>query len=321
MKKISVIIPVYNTEKYLKKCLDSLVNQVYRDFTAILVNDGSTDGSYDILCDYERKYPEIFKVYNIENSGRANARNYGLKKVRTEYFTFLDSDDYIDEAMLWDLISAMNKNVDVVACDCARIVDGVEKGVIKNFNDNIEDLSKALMLSNPGPHSKLYRTSIFIENNLEFPKNVKLYEDLGLMPLVGLYTNKIVYIQKPLYKYVIHEGSALRQDTLNDNMYDIFTIMNILKEKIPSEYSEELEYLYIEHLLRSASLRYINYPNGEHYVQKISDIMHKEYPNYQNNKYYKNVNYRFKLVCSLAYHKNYLLLKMFNKLNNIKTNI
>ena len=116
-------------------------------------------------------------------------------------------------------------------------------------------------------------------------------------------------------------SNTLRQDTLNDNMHDIFTIMNILKEKIPSEYSEELEYLYIEHLLRSASLRYINYPNGEHYIQKISDIMHKEYPNYQNNKYYKNVNYRFKLVCSLAYHKNYLLLKMFNKLNNIKTNI
>ena len=321
MKKISVIVPVYNTGKYLRKCFDSIVNQSYHDFTVIVVNDGSTDNSLEIIKEYDKKYPSLFKIYNIENSGRANARNYGLSRVKTEFFTFIDSDDYIDENTFLNFMQEVDKETDVVVCNAVRVINGNENNVLKFYNQKTIDAGKNLIISHPGPCGKLYRTKIFKDNNLAFPKDVKLYEDLGVIPLVGVYTNKIKYIDKPYYKYVLHHGSALRQEKFNENMHDIFKIMDILDEKFPKKYKDELEYLYIEHLLRTASLRYVEYKEGYEYIKKISDIMHKKYPKYSKNKYFKSVNYKFKIICFVAYNKFIPLLKILNVIHKKRQGI
>ena len=193
MKKISIIIPVYNTEKYLRKCFDSLVNQTYYDFVAIVINDGSTDNSLNIINEYEKKYDSIFKVYNVENCGRANARNIGLSKVKTEYCMFLDSDDYLEEDTLYSLMSEMDKNTDVLVFDAMRIINGEKKSVMKYYNKLSNDSIKSLILSTPCPCGKLYRTSLFKDNDLWFPKDIRLYEDLGIIPLVSCYAKKVKY--------------------------------------------------------------------------------------------------------------------------------
>ena len=100
MVKVSVVVPVYNVEKYLSKCLTSLVNQTLQDIEIIVINDGSTDGCLDIINDYKKRYPKKLKVINNKNHGIGFSRNCGIKKARGKYITFIDSDDYISESAL-----------------------------------------------------------------------------------------------------------------------------------------------------------------------------------------------------------------------------
>ena len=98
--KFSIIVPVYNVEKYLEKCLESILNQTFKDFEAIIVNDGSTDNSQEIIDKYVNKDQKIFKSFKKENGGLSDARNFGIERAKGEYIVFLDSDDYIDENLL-----------------------------------------------------------------------------------------------------------------------------------------------------------------------------------------------------------------------------
>ena len=306
---VSIIVLVYNLEKYLDKCLISLVNQTYEKKKIIIVNDGSVDNSLEIINKYQKKYSTIIECYSIPNGGRSNARNYGISKVKTEYFTFVDGDDYLDIDYLKILMDKIEDN-DIAICNAVRIIDGKETSVFKFFKENIKEKNKALMLSHPGPCGKIYKTKLFKDNKISFPKDIRLYEDMAVIPTLGLYTDKIVYVDKSLYKYVIHENSAIRQKKFNENINDVFKVVDILSKKFDEKYPDELEFIYIEHFLRTASLRYTNYQEGKEYLYKISDIMHEKYPNYLHNKYYKEVGMGFKLLCFLAYHKFFCLLKL-----------
>ena len=304
--KVSVIVPVYNTEKYLEKCLESIVNQTYKDIEIIIINDGSTDNSSKIINKYVDKYSNI--VYKeITNHGQGYARNLGIKLSSGDYIMFLDSDDYVDV----DIISKMINKIgtcDVVVCDIYKVI-GNELVNFKNyynfFKDNIN-----LMLSHPGPVAKLYKKEVI--KNVSFLENV-YYEDLSFTPVISLNVNKVCYINEYLYYYVIHANSTMLKKEFNEKINSIFKVMDYLKDKLKS-YPEELEYLYIEHLLYSATLRYLDYDNTQKYLKKINDIM-INYPNWRKNKYYKMKSYKFKLVCYLAYKKQYKILKLLKKVS------
>lgn len=301
MKKISVIIRVYNSGNNLENCIKSLMEQSYRDFTTIIINDGSKDNSKEIIEKYSKKKPNLFKVFNTKNIGVSACRNKGIKNCTTEFFTFLDAEDTIDKDYLLRFMHEMDKDTDIVLCDCK-----LNNRVIKMF-DKHDDLGRSLMISNPNPRSKIYRTKLFKENKLLFDESINLFEDLSLLPIVGMYTNKIKYIEEPLYY-----STEKIIDNHNQNINDIFKVMELLDDSIRTNYREELEYLYIEHLLRTSSLRYIDVDNS--YIKRISDIMHTKFPNYKHNKYLKEKSFKFKLVCLLAYNKNYSLLKLLKKI-------
>ncbi len=314
MKSVSIVVLVYNLEKYLSKCLNSLVNQTYDNKHIIIVNDGSTDKSDDIIKKYQKEYSNLISVYNIPNGGRSNARNYGIDKVKTDYFTFVDGDDYLDLDFLTIMMNQMDNNTDIVVCDAMRIVNDKDSSILYFFKDYIQEKNKAMMLSHPGPCGKIYRTKLFVDNKISFIKDIRLYEDLAVIPTLGLYTDKIKYINKPLYKYVIHASSAIRQEKFNESINDVFIVVDELSKKFNGRYHDELEFIYTEHLLRTASLRYTKYTNAKKYIEKISNIMHEKYPFYYKNKYFKKVKLGFKLLCFLAYHKRYILLKLIGKL-------
>ena len=304
--KVSVIVPVYNTEKYLEKCLDSIVNQTYKDIEIIIINDGSTDNSSKIINKYVDKYSNI--VYKeITNHGQGYARNLGIKLSSGDYIMFLDSDDYVDV----DIISKMINKIgtcDVAVCDIYKVINN-ELVEFKNYynysNDNIN-----LMLSHPGPVAKLYKKEVI--KNVSFLENV-YYEDLSFTPVISLNVNKVCYINEYLYYYVIHANSTMLKKEFNEKINSIFKVMDYLKDKLKS-YPEELEYLYIEHLLYSATLRYLDYDNTQKYLKKINDVM-INYPNWKKNKYYKMKSYKFKLVCYFAYKKQYKILKLLKKVS------
>ena len=114
MQKISVIVPVYNTEKYIKKCLDSIINQTYSNIEIIIINDGSTDNSELIINEYLKEYPDKIKYYKKENGGLSDARNYGVTKATGDYICFVDSDDYIDINLFESLKMEVEKQTQLI---------------------------------------------------------------------------------------------------------------------------------------------------------------------------------------------------------------
>ena len=116
--KVSVIIPVYNTEDYLKECIESLVNQTLREIEILIVNDGSTDSSLEIMKEFKNKYPNIIKIFDKVNGGQASARNYALSFAQGEYLGFVDSDDWVDITMYEEMYEKAEKeDADIVICD------------------------------------------------------------------------------------------------------------------------------------------------------------------------------------------------------------
>lgn len=123
MKKVSVIVPVYNVEKYLERCLNSLVNQTLQDIQIIVVNDGSPDNSQEIIDRFEKEYPDKLKGYIKENGGLSDARNYGMQFVEGEYVAFVDSDDYVDDTMYEKLyIKAIEKVQNLSYVDIIKLM-------------------------------------------------------------------------------------------------------------------------------------------------------------------------------------------------------
>ena len=210
MTKISVIVPVYNVEEYLDKCLDSLVNQTLKDIEIIVVNDGSPDNSQKIIDKYVKKYKNV-KAYTKKNGGLSDARNYGLTKAKGEYIAFIDSDDYTDITMLEKMYQkAKNKKLDIVVCDCYKVYPNNENQeiLISNLKYS-EDNVKNYLLAPPMAWNRLYKKEIF--DNIKFVKGI-YYEDLECTPKLVKYTNKIALL-----------GA---QVSAHSNFYDIIKYLN-----------------------------------------------------------------------------------------------
>ena len=152
MPKVSVIIPVYNVQEYLRDCLESLVNQTIKnDLEVIIVNDGSKDKSQNIIDEYVEKYPELFKSYIKENGGQGSARNYGVKKASGEYIGFVDSDDYIENDMYEILYNeGIKKKLDIVVCDMAWVYEDGRKESRETLPRFLKEFNySTYILSNP----------------------------------------------------------------------------------------------------------------------------------------------------------------------------
>ena len=313
MNSFSIIVPIYNVELYLKKCLDSLINQNYNNYEIILINDGSTDNSESIIKEYSNKYPELIKSYKKKNGGLSSARNYGIKKASKEYLLFVDSDDYIEKNTLSILNEELNINKkDIIVFNyIAKYSDKEIK--VNTFNNNINDLEKKYILSIPSACNKLVKKEIFTKNKIEFPNGL-YYEDLATMPLLINCTNNISFIDEYLYIYNSREDSITNKKKYNKKMDDIFKVCQILKDNLNKEYKDEVEYLYIEHLLRNAGLRFLAY-NKYDKLNNVKEEIEKNYSNYKDNKYYKNYyTIKQKIMCNLLMKKKYNLIKLIKKL-------
>lgn len=313
MKKISIIVPVYNVENYLKECLDSLINQCSSNCEIIVVNDGSTDGSLYIAKEYEKKYDNIIKVYDKKNGGLSSARNFGISRATGEYLLFVDSDDYLLPNCLEILEKIIDEeNIDIIVFS---FLEGSSDNYKYNmmYNNDICELSKRYIVGKPCATNKLCKKSLFLENKIEFLNGV-YYEDLATMPKLILHSDKIKFIKEPLYFYRIRNNSIMNKKMYNHKMDTIFDVLDQLKKYFNDNYYEEIEYLYIEHLLRGASIRYFDCGDCQEQLDKIVIIMKDNFPNWQKNKYLKKESIKRKVMCYLFYKKYYKLIKMLRSI-------
>lgn len=312
MPKISVIVPVYNSEKILKENALFITNQTFHDYEVIFINDGSTDSSLEILKTFQS---DNVHIISQQNKGQANARNTGLKNARGEFICFVDIDDQINDNMLYELNKIqMETNADIVWCNANIIRNNEFQGMLDEKKYFVSDMQKNYFIHNASPWRKLIRKSLIEDHQLYYP-DLRYYEDLAIVPVYGLYTEKIHYLDKPLYNYILHDESTMHQKTYNSNLENIFSSLeNLKKEVIKSEIDvkEELEYLYIDHLLHAASLRFFMFDAFES-LHKIVKIMENEYPEYKKNKYFIQKDWKYKLICNLFYREKYSILKLLLK--------
>lgn len=313
--KASVIVPIYNVEKHLRKCLDSILLQTFQDFEIIAVNDGSTDNSKQILEEYVQEHTNIVAIHKV-NGGLGDARNCGVKAAKGEYLFFVDSDDYIHPTMLENMIQKAEKEqLDLVVCDTILQSEHASTRLKSNLNYTT-DTVKSYIITHPMACIRMVKRQIM--NQVSFHKNI-YYEDLHLMPLLALYTKRIGFVEEGLYYYVQHMGSIMNQKVFHKKLLDIFEVVNHVKEAYMKAnqfecYHDEIEYLYIVHLLRSATLRFLDYKNTKQYVKQILEVMKQEFPHWKKNPYLKKSSKKFQLICFLAAHRQYSLLKIIKKM-------
>lgn len=315
--KISVIIPVYNVEDYLSKCLDSIVNQNFNDYEIIIIDDGSIDNSHQIILEYKRKFPDKIVSIKKKNEGQAVARNIGIEMARGEYILFVDSDDYIACDTLRTVYDYAEKDkVDIVCFDSYKILNDNIIDYVRGYN-NIDDNLKRYIVSQDCPWGMLIRTELIKKNKLFFPK-LRAYEDVSIVPAYALYTKKITFIDKKLYYYFIRKGSTMNQLVYSEKLESIFDSMNHLynifkKSNRIDIYHDEIEFLFIKHLLHGAGLRFIEFDNYETNFNKINDMMKKFFPHWFKNKYFKKESLKYKIMCQLLYKKKINLIKKLKR--------
>lgn len=316
MSKISVIIPVYGVEDYIEKCVDSIVNQTFKDIEIIIVNDGTKDNSIKII---EDKFKDKrIKIYHKENGGLASARNYGITKAKSEYLFFVDSDDFIDTTCLEKMYQIVEKEkTDLVICDYYKLYEDGTKEVIPTIPHFDLQNKKCSVTSMPGAVCKLIKTSIVKKYKIEFLEN-HYFEDNAIMPFACAVCNNFSYIQEPFYYYLQRNGSILNQQLYNPKWEDIFNSLDNLYKKFKEhnlldEYHEELEYIYIEYLLHAANLRFIDYPEGLKNIKIIKQVMKDKFPNWRKNKYFKQENIKYKIICNLFYYNQIKLINILRR--------
>ena len=232
---VSVIVPVYNVENYLRRCLDSIVCQTYKNLEIILIDDGSTDKSGKICDEYAKKDKRI-KVIHKENEGVAIARNDGISKTTGKYIAFIDSDDYVDTNYINFLISiAITNDTDIVQCDSKLFMDNKEKqnvDIKKIYDTKIIsglDGAKCMLyqsLVNSSLWGKIIKKSLF--NKLKFPEK-KTHEDLYGMYFLLVKAKKVAVTQIPMYFYRYRQDSLIHEDS-SRHMLDLLDIMHDIKE-------------------------------------------------------------------------------------------
>lgn len=308
MKKgISIIVPIYNSEKYLNKCIDSLINQTEKNIEIILVNDGSTDNSEKIIKEYKDKR---IKYYKNKNQGIGKTRNFGIEQATGSYIMFVDSDDYIEKNACEKMYNkAVNENLDVVLCDFYKEYDNgnIEEIHTNSFNNSSLKENPNIITDYLCPWAKIYDRKMIIDNNIKFVENLK-YEDAPFVIKALCTAKKIGKIDECLNYYLIHDNS---ETTVRDKKcFDILQIIDIIRN-----YTSDFDYL--KGKMDELTVRIItNYTiqqrqqssqeTAMEFIEKAFNYLKEEVPDYKNNKYYIG-----RSIVKRTIEKNKLLTKLY----------
>lgn len=295
--KISVIIPVYNVEKYLRECLDSVVNQTFKNIEIICVDDGSTDQSLEILQEYKRK-DDRFVILQQRHAGAGAARNHGLKLAEGKYIQFLDSDDYFEPTLLEELYTRAEKfGSDLTVCSSRKVDDNgnITETGSPNFPINIDKVPMEQVFSGqdfkdeifclliPVVWNKLIKKSFLEENRLEFPP-LTIYEDIAFIHSVVVCANRIVAFNKELINYRFNRPGSLVSTRSSHTIEAIKSCMYLgefLKNRnLMSEYENAYKKAVINHI--RAEISYCNDYEYKEFLKEFKVLLSNDWQKYQS---------------------------------------
>lgn len=305
---ISIVVPVYNVENYILKCLNSLIKQNYKQIEIILVDDGSTDESGKI-CDEFKEKDDRIRVFHKKNGGLSSARNYGIKKAKGDIVAFVDSDDYVKDVFVLDLYRGMQaSNADIVICGYNNekpkneTISGKEATIrLLTKQENIDIIS----------WNKLYKKKLFTDNNIFFPEGKKHEDTLTTYKLMSK-AKKVTYIDESLYIYVERKGSITASEKIEERL--------LMREKAAKE---AVKYLGNDKDLKAAAevgllwakYNFLNYvlknEIDEKYKKETLVWLEQNVANYKNNKY---MTAKLKTYNLMSTRFGGLLYKIFRKI-------
>jgi len=323
MPKVSIIVPVYNVQDYLKRCLDSLVNQTLKDIEIIIINDASTDNSLKIMREYEDKYNSIKVIDSPTNLRQGGARNLGIEIAKGDYIGFVDSDDWVNVEMYEKLYSkAIDAYCDVVDSDY-YVSDGknVLTAVSSNTADQLGELTsekkKGLILHSGRMWTKIFKTSLFIDNNIRFPEKLS-YEDNPVVPLLLAHASKLEKVNEPLYYYFKNpESTTTTKNSLHhfDRLEtSIILVQGFKKDGLYEEFKDEVDFRFSElYYINTIKICLANYDIPQ--IDKLYEIrnyMKVNFNNYRKNKYFNRINKKDRFLSKINDFDPSLIVKSFN---------
>lgn len=278
--KFSIIVPVYNVEDYVEKCLESIYNQSYQNYEVIIVDDGSPDNSAKIIKKFI-KGKTNFKYYKKENGGLSDARNYGLQYCTGDYLLFIDSDDYISDDLLLELNKEIEKNnLDIIKYNLKFIYKNGNTRIMKkdHFYNNHPNEALAKLLEDElfePAWLYCYKTKFWFKYNFKYTKG-RYHEDFGLTPLILQEAETISSIDYVGYNYIIREGSIMNSNNPEKNLQKFNDCFNYFKENkskiINSEnINNETKYLLLSYYANGV-LNRANILTGDNLKKAIKKI-------------------------------------------------
>lgn len=322
MLDISVIVPVYNVEQLVERCLDSLINQTLKNIEIIVINDGSTDGSLDIVKQYSIKYPNLVKLIEQENAGLSETRNKGIDLSSGKYIYFIDSDDYIEPQTLDTLLKiAQENNADYVIDGFNTVEENGDfiakfhvEFAIYNQVFNPMDHKEAFLIHN-AVWNRLYSTTMLKDNALRFMPDI-WYEDLLFTRQVLLHSKRAVITNNYFLNYVQREGSLMASWGSDRNL-DIIRVFEAMisyykKAEMYQNYEKEIEFLALQHLYISAVVR-VSRASKYDLAKEISEWFINHFPSYKTNELIKTLPIKHKIILKIIDKRAFSLLNKIYK--------
>ncbi len=248
---ISLIVPFYNVEQYIERCIKSLLTQSYSNIEVLLIDDCSPDNSVEIAKEYAKKDKRIKILQYKNNRGLGGARNYGIEKAKGEYILFVDSDDYIDSNSVQILFDKAKKN-DLCVLEASYIKESKNKSEIlprkSTYFDTVfsgKEYWDLIPIAPVVAWNKLYKLSFLKENNIVF--KLRKFEDVAFTSEVFMKAKKVMNISLPFYHYIVRENSIMTECTSESHLEDAFSLikdMNDLFELNPKNQQMKKLYLY-----------------------------------------------------------------------------
>lgn len=285
-KKITIVVPVYNSEKYIGRCLDSILKQTVNNFKVLVINDGSVDKSQEIINKYKEKYPNIIETIIQENIGVARTRNKAIKIAKTEYIMFIDNDDYIDKDYVEVLYNNIEKNkMDVILSGYRRPDEN--QNIITEVSLSNTNWSKFMVMA---PWSKIFRTEYLLKNNIEFLDN-NIGEDIFFNLIAFFETSKIKIIDYVGYNWFYNTKSVSNTSQKDITQIDVYKLLNSCYDELKERKILEKNY----ELIEAYFIRYIDWfimysTVGAPYkiisqeYNKLFIWLKERFPNYKRNK-------------------------------------
>ena len=320
--KLSIIVPVYNTEAYVAKCLDSLIEPDLGGYEIIAVNDGSTDSSGEVVRRYGERYPDLVKVVDTPNGGLSHARNVGIEASEADYLLFIDSDDYVSDRAVCEILQVLEQDMDIAVFDFVHVNESGEvtaafDGSGRTEAFTLEEYPEFLFC----PHNavnKIWKRSLFTEQGIRFAEGL-WYEDLATSPKLYPLAQRILPVHQAWYRYLQRQGSITnnRSTARNDEMITVAKlVIDWYRETGRYErYREQLcyKFFYEEYL---AAVCRANLIDPKSPVQAaLRDDFIRNFPDYRENPYVRKAPKKYQLLDRLIRTGNWKTVHAIMSLN------